>query len=66
MGTSGGYSVYDDRATFNTAVAEFVQDGENARFESDVVFNDDGTILVSLITNHSHSSGVHKVSCSVD
>ena len=41
--------VYDDRATFNTAVAEFVQDGENQRFESDVVFNDDGTILVRMV-----------------
>lgn len=47
VGTSGGYAVYEDRATFYTALSEFVEDGENARFLSDVVFNEDGTILVS-------------------
>lgn len=39
--------MYDDRETFYAAVAEFVEDGDNARFDADVVFNDDGTILVS-------------------
>lgn len=39
--------MYEDRATFYTALSEFVEDGENARFLSDVVFNEDGTILVS-------------------
>eukprot|EP00752_Nemacystus_decipiens_P008590 g7670.t1 len=47
VGMSGDYMVYNDRATFYSAVAEFVVDGDNARFESDVVFNDDGTILIS-------------------
>ncbi len=47
MGTSGGYPVYEDSATFYTAVSEFVQDGENAWFQSDVVFKDDGTIEAS-------------------
>eukprot|EP00903_Cladosiphon_okamuranus_P015713 g14505.t1 len=47
VGTSGGYPVYDDPATFYTALSEFTEDGENARFLSDLVFNDDGTILIS-------------------
>ena len=38
--------MYDDRATFYMALSEFVEDGENTRFQSDLVFNDDGTILV--------------------
>eukprot|EP00903_Cladosiphon_okamuranus_P022061 g20288.t1 len=47
VGASGGYPVYDDQATFYTALSEFTEDGENARFLSDLVFNDDGTILIS-------------------
>lgn len=38
--------MYDDRGSFYTAVSEFIEDGESARFEADVVLNDDGSILV--------------------
>ena len=48
VGTSGGYQVYDDPATFYTALSEFTEDGVNARFLSDVIFDDDGTIKASL------------------
>ncbi|CAM9128130.1 unnamed protein product [Ectocarpus sp. 8 AP-2014] len=47
VGTSGGYVVYEDRATFYTALSAFAEDGANARFLEDVVFNDDGTIKIS-------------------
>lgn len=50
VGTSGGYAVYEDRQTFYTALAEFVEDGVNARFQSDLVYNDDGEIEASLGT----------------
>lgn len=46
VGTSGGYSVYTDRDTFYTALAEFTKDGDNADFQSDIVYNDDGEIEV--------------------
>lgn len=47
--------MYEDRATFYTALSAFLEDGENTRFESDVVFNDDGTILVSRRQPHTHT-----------
>eukprot|EP00752_Nemacystus_decipiens_P004731 g4312.t1 len=46
VGTSGGYQVYDDPATFYTALSEFTEDGVNARFLADVIFDDDGTIKI--------------------
>ncbi|CAM9869255.1 unnamed protein product, partial [Ectocarpus sp. 12 AP-2014] len=47
VGSSGGYAVYEDRATFYTALFAFTEDGANARFLEDVTFNDDGTIKIS-------------------
>ncbi|CAM9351148.1 unnamed protein product, partial [Laminaria digitata] len=47
VGTSGGYPVYDDRDTFYTALAAFTADEDNARFVSDIVYNDDGDIEAS-------------------
>lgn len=47
MGTSGGYPVYNDRGTFYTALTEFTADGANARFQSDIVYTDDGEIEAS-------------------
>lgn len=44
--TSGKYPVYNDRGTFYTALMEFTEDGDNARFLSDISFNDDGEIEV--------------------
>ncbi|CAM9459401.1 unnamed protein product [Scytosiphon promiscuus] len=47
VGTSGGFSVYDDPATFYTALSEFTAEEVNARFLTDVIFDDDGTIKIS-------------------
>ncbi|CAN0119730.1 unnamed protein product, partial [Pylaiella littoralis] len=47
LGTSGGYPVYEDRATFYTALSQFTQDGDNARFESDLVYDTGGNIEAS-------------------
>ncbi|CAM9710197.1 unnamed protein product, partial [Ectocarpus sp. 4 AP-2014] len=47
VGTSGEHAVYEDRATFYTALSAFTEDGANARFLEDVIFNDDGTIKIS-------------------
>lgn len=50
MGTLGDYYVYEDRDTFYTALANFTADGDNGRFVSDIIYNDDGQIQVrSLI-----------------
>lgn len=38
--------MYEDRATFYTALSAFTEDGPNARFLEDMIFNDDGTIRV--------------------
>ncbi|CBJ26537.1 conserved unknown protein [Ectocarpus siliculosus] len=47
VGTSGGYPVYDDRDTFYTALSAFLADEDNARFLTDVIFDDDGLIKIS-------------------
>lgn len=49
MGTSGGYPVYEDRDTFYTALADFVVDGDNTRFQDDIVYKDDGEIEASWL-----------------
>ena len=48
VGTSGGYGVYDDREPFYPALTEFVEEGDNVRFLSDIVYMDDGEIEVSV------------------
>ena len=65
VGSSGGYPVYEDRDTFYTALSEFIQDGENARFQSDLVFKDDETIEVRqargrgrVASGMSHEGGI--------
>lgn len=40
------YPVYEDRDTFYPALAAFVQDGDNARFLSDIRYDEDGVIAV--------------------
>eukprot|EP00752_Nemacystus_decipiens_P003669 g3381.t1 len=47
MGASGGFPVYDDPDTFYTALSAFTQDGDNSRFESEIVYDTDGTIAIS-------------------
>ncbi|CAM9899558.1 unnamed protein product, partial [Ectocarpus sp. 12 AP-2014] len=47
VGTSGSYSVYDDRDTFYIALSAFLEDEDNARFLADVVFDDEGLIKIS-------------------
>eukprot|EP00904_Undaria_pinnatifida_P008217 jgi/Undpi1/4525/HiC_scaffold_18.g07879.m1 len=47
VGTLGDYYVYEDRDTFYTALANFTADGENGRFVSDIIYNDDGRIQIS-------------------
>ncbi|CAM9260832.1 unnamed protein product [Ectocarpus sp. 13 AM-2016] len=47
VGTSGGYPVYDDRDTFYTALSAFLADEDNARFLTDVIFDDEGLIKIS-------------------
>ena len=42
------YPVYDDRETFYTALTAFMEDGENARFLSDIRYDDNGVIVVSV------------------
>lgn len=46
MGTSGGYSVYEDPSTFYVAVAEFIEEEDNERFQGDIVFKGDDAIEV--------------------
>lgn len=41
------FYVYAHRDTFYEALAKFTRDGENARFLSDLVFAEDGTIEVT-------------------
>lgn len=48
MGTSTGYAVYDDRATFYSALAAFLEDGDNSRFVSDIVYTDNEDIKVGI------------------
>lgn len=48
VGTSGGYSVYDDRTTFYAALAAFLEDGDNSRFVSDIVYTGDEEIKVMV------------------
>ena len=38
--------VYDDPSTFYVAVAEFIDEEDNERFQGDIVFKDDNTIEV--------------------
>ncbi|CAM9472679.1 unnamed protein product, partial [Ascophyllum nodosum] len=45
--TSGGYDVYDDPNTFYAAVAEFIEEEDNERFQDDIVFKSDGSIEIS-------------------
>lgn len=47
VSASGGFPVYDDPNTFYAALSEFTQDGDNSRFESDIIYEEDGTIAVS-------------------
>ncbi|CAM9391119.1 unnamed protein product [Ectocarpus sp. 12 AP-2014] len=47
VGSSGGYQVYDDRDTFYTALSAFLADEDNARFLTDVIFDDEGLIKIS-------------------
>ncbi|CAM9765761.1 unnamed protein product, partial [Scytosiphon promiscuus] len=50
VGAFEDYPVYDDRNTFYPAMAEFTQDGDNARFGSEFVYKADGTIEISRTT----------------
>lgn len=50
VGASGGFPVYADPNTFYAALSEFSQDGANSRFESEIVYEPDGTIAVSIGT----------------
>lgn len=44
VGTSSGHSVYEDRDTFYTALTAFLEEEDNTRFVSDIVYNDNGEI----------------------
>lgn len=57
VGTSGGYPVYNDAGTFYTALSDFTEDAANAQFLPDIIFNDDGTIKVSVqrVPAHTHA-----------
>lgn len=57
VGTSGGFPVYDDAATFYTALSDFTAEGVNARFLTDIVFNDDGTIKVNIYVGGADAVG---------
>lgn len=46
IGSSGAYPVYEDPDTFYTALNDFLDDSSNARFESEIIFDDDGLIKV--------------------
>ena len=59
MGTSGGYSVYDGRDTFYSALAEFIGDRDNVRLLADIAYMDDGTIEV--ITANIHRNIVNRL-----
>ncbi len=39
--------MYEDSATFYTALSEFTQAGDNSRFVSDLIYAADGTIEAS-------------------
>lgn len=45
--SSAGFSVYEDRQTFASALRDFFQDESNERFLSDIVAKDENTIGVS-------------------
>lgn len=51
-GTVRDYPVYEDRDTFYAALAAFTDDGDNARFASDIRYNDDGEIGVSTFNHY--------------
>ena len=51
MGISGGYSVYKDPDTFYTALADFLGDDSNARFESDVVY-EEGDDFIKVVLSY--------------
>lgn len=42
---SEGYPVYQKCETFYEALSVFLQDGENARFNRDVIFDRDGNTI---------------------
>ncbi|CAN0336892.1 unnamed protein product [Ascophyllum nodosum] len=44
---SRGYLVYKQPDTFYTALADFLDDGSNAIFESDIIYDDDDLIKIS-------------------
>ena len=41
--------MYEDRDTFYPAVGDFLQDGDNQRFQDDIVFKSDGSVEVQLL-----------------
>ncbi|CAM9472608.1 unnamed protein product [Ascophyllum nodosum] len=45
--TSGGYDVYNDPNTFYAAVAEFIEEEDNERFQDNIIFKSDGSIEIS-------------------
>eukprot|EP00903_Cladosiphon_okamuranus_P010290 g9741.t1 len=47
VSASGGFPVYDDPNTFYTALSDFTRDGDNSRFDSEIVYEADGTIAIS-------------------
>ena len=44
--TSGRYDVYNNPNTFYAAVAEFIEEEDNERFQDNIIFKSDGSIEV--------------------
>ncbi|CAM9472819.1 unnamed protein product [Ascophyllum nodosum] len=45
--TSGRYDVYNNPNTFYAAVAEFIEEEDNERFQDNIIFKSDGSIEIS-------------------
>ena len=57
---SRGYLVYKQPDTFYTALADFLDDGSNAIFESDIIYDDDDLIKVLREGWLSHQAALYR------
>lgn len=48
VGTSGGYPVYQDRATFYEALSVFTAEEANSRFLRDIVYSTEDSSVIEV------------------